>query len=155
MSKCDFLVIGAGMAGASVAYELAEAGRVVVLEREEAPGYHSTGRSAAMFLETYGNAMVRDLTVASRSFFAEPPAGFSESPLWTPRGTLTVARADQRATLHEAAAQARRHVPRPRGSGRGAGAASDARAARRLRGRRHLRTPRPANWTSMPSTAVF
>ena len=111
MSKCDFLVIGAGMAGASVAYELAEAGRVVVLEREEAPGYHSTGRSAAMFLETYGNAMVRDLTVASRSFFAEPPAGFSESPLWTPRGTLTVARADQRATLHEAAAQARRHVP--------------------------------------------
>ena len=111
MSKCDFLVIGAGMAGASVAYELAEAGRVVVLEREEAPGYHSTGRSAAMFLLTYGNAIIRDLTVASRSFFAEPPAGFSESPLWSPRGTLTVARADQRATLQEAATQARRHVP--------------------------------------------
>ena len=111
MTKCDFLVIGAGMAGASAAYELAEAGRVVVLEREEAPGYHSTGRSAAMFLETYGNAVIRDLTVASRPFFAQPPAGFSESPLWAPRGTLTVARDDQRAALHEATAQARRHVP--------------------------------------------
>ena len=48
MTKCDFLVIGAGMAGASAAFELAEVGRVIVLEREEAPGYHSTGRSAAI-----------------------------------------------------------------------------------------------------------
>jgi D-arginine dehydrogenase len=111
VTKCDFLVIGAGMAGASAAFELAGAGRVVVLEREEAPGYHSTGRSAAMFLATYGNAIIRDLTVASRSFFADPPAGFSESPLWAPRGTLTIARADQRHTLREAVTQARRHVP--------------------------------------------
>ena len=111
MTKCDFLVVGAGMAGASVAFELAEAGRVVVLEREEAPGYHSTGRSAAMFLETYGNAVIRDLTVASRPFFAEPPTGFSDQPLWAPRATLTVARADQRGTLREALAAARRHVP--------------------------------------------
>ncbi|MDP6120738.1 MAG: FAD-dependent oxidoreductase, partial [Rhodospirillales bacterium] len=79
MTKCDFLVIGAGMAGASAAFELAGACRVIVLEREEAPGYHSTGRSAAMFLETYGNAIIRDLTVASRLFFADPPAGVSES----------------------------------------------------------------------------
>jgi D-arginine dehydrogenase len=111
VTKCDFLVIGAGMAGASAAFELAEVGRVIVLEREEAPGYHSTGRSAAMFLETYGNSVIRDLTVASRSFFAEPPAGFSESPLWAPRGTLTIARADQHDTLREALVAARRHVP--------------------------------------------
>ncbi|HJO71360.1 MAG TPA: FAD-binding oxidoreductase [Rhodospirillales bacterium] len=111
MTKCDFLVIGAGMAGASAAFELAGACRVIVLEREEAPGYHSTGRSAAMFLETYGNAIIRDLTVASRLFFADPPVGFSESPLWAPRGTLTIARADQRHTLREAVTQARCHVP--------------------------------------------
>ena len=48
----DFLVIGAGMAGASAAAHLAELGRVILLERESQPGYHSTGRSAALFSET-------------------------------------------------------------------------------------------------------
>ena len=50
MERYDFLIIGAGMAGASAAYCLAERGRVVVLEQEDAAGYHSTGRSAAMYM---------------------------------------------------------------------------------------------------------
>jgi D-arginine dehydrogenase len=68
MTSCDFLVIGAGIAGASVAHFLAPHGRVVVLERESQPGYHSTGRSAAMFMESYGTGQVRALTRASRAF---------------------------------------------------------------------------------------
>ena len=67
MLTADFLIIGAGMAGASVGYELAAGGRVIVLERESQPGYHSTCRSAALFSEIYGNAPVRALSRASRS----------------------------------------------------------------------------------------
>jgi len=99
MSSCDFLIVGAGMAGASAGYELAPRGRVILLEREDAPGYHSTGRSAAQFLESYGNAAVRRLTHASRAFFAHPPEGFAEHALLTPRGALFVARAEGRETL--------------------------------------------------------
>jgi D-arginine dehydrogenase len=55
---CDFLVIGAGIAGASAAAELASCGKTILLEREAHAGYHATGRSAAIFLETYGNACV-------------------------------------------------------------------------------------------------
>lgn len=91
----DFIVIGGGIAGASVAYWLAPHGKVVVLERESQPGYHSTGRSAALFMASYGAAQVRALTLASRSFFDSPPAGFSENPLLTPRGALMVADSEQ------------------------------------------------------------
>ena len=66
MTSADFLVIGAGMAGASAAYALAARGAVVVLEQEERPGVHATGRSAALFSETYGNGVVRGLSRASR-----------------------------------------------------------------------------------------
>lgn len=96
---CDFLIVGAGMAGASAGYELAPRGRVILLEREDQPGYHSTGRSAAMFIESYGNAAVRAITAASRAFFEHPPAGFSASPLLARRGVLFIARPDQRDAL--------------------------------------------------------
>ena len=99
--QADFLVIGAGIAGASVAYWLAPHGRVVVLERESQPGYHSTGRSAAMFMESYGTPQVRALTMASRAFLAQPPAGFAEHPLLTPRGALMVAAPGQLPALEE------------------------------------------------------
>jgi D-arginine dehydrogenase len=88
---CDFLVIGAGMAGASAAYELSRIGKVVVLERESQPGYHTTGRSAALFVETYGNAVIRAITKAGRAFLDAPPDGFAEVPILTPRGTMFVA----------------------------------------------------------------
>ena len=67
MQSTDFLIIGSGIAGASLAYFLAPHGRVTVLEREAQPGYHSTGRSAAMFIESYGTPQVRALTQASRA----------------------------------------------------------------------------------------
>lgn len=95
MERCDFLVIGAGMAGASAAYWLAERGRVVVLEQEDAAGYHSTGRSAAMYMETYGGPLTRGLTTAGRAFLADPPSGFADSPLLSPQQVLYIGRADQ------------------------------------------------------------
>lgn len=101
METADFIVIGAGVAGASVAYFLARHARVVVLEREPHPGYHSTGRSAALFMETYGPEQVRALTRASRRFFENPPAGFVERPLLSRRGTLVVATKTQESQLEE------------------------------------------------------
>lgn len=95
----DFLVVGGGIAGASVAYFLAPHGRVTVLEREAQAGYHSTGRSAALFDESYGSPQVNALTRASRAFMEHPPAGFCDGPLLSPRGALTLAEPGQEAGL--------------------------------------------------------
>jgi len=92
---CDVIVIGGGIAGLSVAADLARDRKVVVLEREAQPGQHSTGRSAALFSEIYGSPPIRALSRASRSFLTTPPPGFAETPLVTPRGTLFIARHDQ------------------------------------------------------------
>ncbi|HVF16483.1 MAG TPA: FAD-binding oxidoreductase [Steroidobacteraceae bacterium] len=91
----DFIVIGGGIAGASVAYELSRTASVLVLEGESQPGYHSTGRSAALFSEIYGNAAVRALSRASREFLSTPPPAFATNALLKPRGSLFVASADQ------------------------------------------------------------
>jgi D-arginine dehydrogenase len=107
----DFLVIGGGIAGASAAYFLAEHGRVTLLERESACGYHTTGRSAALYTEAYGNAVIRALTVASRPFFENPPAGFTEHPLLTPRGEMIVAAKGDDALAEAALAEGTRFAP--------------------------------------------
>ena len=107
----DFLIIGGGIAGASAGYFLAERGRVTLLEREDALGYHSTGRSAALYTETYGNAAIRALTIASGPFFRSPPPGFAEHPLLTPRGVIVAAPAGAEARFQAALAEARRHGP--------------------------------------------
>ncbi|MGE8148110.1 NAD(P)/FAD-dependent oxidoreductase [Pseudomonas frederiksbergensis] len=90
MSQADFIIIGGGIAGASTGYWLSQHGRVIVLERETHPAYHSTGRSAALYTAAYGTPQVRALTQASRDFFDAPPAGFCDHPLLTPRGEMTV-----------------------------------------------------------------
>lgn len=103
MSTFEIVVCGAGIAGASLAWQLARTGhgRVLLLEREAQPGYHSTGRSAAMFMESYGPPQVRALTRASRAFYTQPPAGFTDVPLLHPRGVLYLATHDQQALLDE------------------------------------------------------
>ena len=99
MLDSDALIIGAGIAGTSVAYFLSQHAKVRILEREPYPGMHSTGRSAALFSATYGPPQVRALTRASRAFFERPPQGFAENPILTPRGLLTVASAENAAEL--------------------------------------------------------
>ena len=87
--RSDFLVVGGGIAGASAGYFLAASGTVTLLEAEAVPGYHATGRSAALFSEYYGNGVVRALTAASRPFYTAPPPGFT-APLLSPRGVLAL-----------------------------------------------------------------
>lgn len=110
-SSTDIVVIGGGMAGASVAAELAAHASVVLMEREAFFGYHATGRSAASFSENYGSALIRRLAIAGRSFLESPPAGFSPTPLMAPRGMITIARDDQRAQLAAELEKARILVP--------------------------------------------
>lgn len=99
MTDCDIAIVGAGIAGASLAWRLAGHARVLLLEREAQPGYHSTGRSAALFLESYGPPAVRALTRASRAFYQQPPDGFGDAPLIRPRGALYLATPGQQALL--------------------------------------------------------
>ncbi len=101
----DYAVIGAGIGGVSIAYELARAGAtVLILEQEERPAFHTTGRSAAMYARGYGNHAVRALTTASQNFYFDPEPGFDANPMIGPAvGCLFIAREDQldRLTQHE------------------------------------------------------
>jgi D-arginine dehydrogenase len=102
MRDCDFLIVGAGIAGASAGYWLAKDHRVIVLEREEQPGYHTTGRSVAVYTEAYGPRVIRALAIAGGPFFQNPPRGFTDVPLCHPHGLMFVAREDQRTILYDA-----------------------------------------------------
>jgi len=95
----DAVIIGAGIAGTSVGYFLSNHAQVLVLERETQPGLHSTGRSAALFSESYGKPQIRALTRASRAFFERQPRGFAEHALLEPRGALVVAPREQLADI--------------------------------------------------------
>ncbi len=90
MSTADVIIIGGGIAGISAAAEIAAEARVVVIEAEPHIGYHATGRSAAMFIRSYGNATLRALNAASASFF-ETPEGVSDRSLLSLRGELLLA----------------------------------------------------------------
>lgn len=98
----DVIVIGAGIAGAGVAAELAADARVLLLEMEAQPGYHSTGRSAAVFSKVYGPAPIRALTRASEGDFRNPAPTFGESSLLKDNLALLIARTDQRQLLDSA-----------------------------------------------------
>jgi D-arginine dehydrogenase len=95
----DAIVIGAGIAGATVAAHLAEDRKVALIEAEEAAGYHSTGRSAAIWILNYGPPDVRVLTGLSRGFFEAPPDGFSDTPILARRPVVFLAPAEQTAHL--------------------------------------------------------
>lgn len=91
----DYIVVGAGIAGCALAYELARCGSVCLLEAESRPGFHATGRSVALYAPSYGGREIRAPTLASRAFFDHPPAGFAAHPLLRQRGVLHIARTYQ------------------------------------------------------------
>lgn len=111
MDRFDVVIVGAGMAGASLAWHLAPRRRVLLLEREPQPGYHSTGRSAATLHSSYGNSTIRALTAASAPFYREPPEGFAPTALARPLGVLVMAREDQLDLLREETERACAFVP--------------------------------------------
>src|SRR5262245_61160163 len=96
MTAAEFLVIGAGISGAVAAYELASHGKVILVEAESVPGYHSTGRSAALYTRNFGSPTVRAFNRASLPFLSAPPPDFADHLLLNPRGALTIGKADQR-----------------------------------------------------------
>ncbi|WP_188236923.1 NAD(P)/FAD-dependent oxidoreductase [Sphingopyxis sp. LK2115] len=98
-SATDVLIVGAGIAGASLAAALAPWRRVLLVEAEDAPGYHATGRSAAFWHESYGGAGVQPLTRASFEALDRPHADFAERGFLTPRGALTLGRAADAAAV--------------------------------------------------------
>jgi D-arginine dehydrogenase len=94
MNDADIAIIGAGIAGASLAAAIGDAARVVLIEAEAQPGYHSTGRSAAFWSETYGGPAIQPLTSASEKFLDD--GGFLG-----PRGALMIADSSKRALLDD------------------------------------------------------
>ena len=95
----DIIVIGAGIAGASAAAFLASDHKVALVEAEEVAGYHSTGRSAAIWILNYGPQDVQALTGLSRSFFEQPPNGFTETAIMSRRPVVFLAPQSEEAHL--------------------------------------------------------
>lgn len=106
----DVIIIGGGIGGVSIGYELASDRTVCLLEQESTLAFHTTGRSAALFLETYGNKPIRALTSASRGFLLEPPVHF-ESELLSPRSLLQFATRGRGAILESMFDQVRSLTP--------------------------------------------
>lgn len=94
-TNLDVLVVGGGIAGVSVAAELAQTCSVMIVEAEEMGGYHATGRSAASIGRSYGNEVVQRLTAFSAPFLGNPPIEFTETPLVKSRPWVFAARPDQ------------------------------------------------------------
>src|SRR6478609_7178896 len=94
MSDFDVIIIGGGIAGASLGAEIAGKRRTLIIEAENHCGYHATGRSAAFYLESYGGPDVAKLSKASRGFLGDPPADFSERGSLRTRGDLHISRGD-------------------------------------------------------------
>jgi D-arginine dehydrogenase len=90
MTDFDFVIVGAGIAGASLAAQLAGQSRVLVIESEAHPGYHATGRSAAFWTESYGGPGVQPLTTASGAFLKKPPLEYGDTPFMHARGALNI-----------------------------------------------------------------
>src|SRR5678815_5061150 len=90
MTDVDVLIVGGGIAGASLGAEIAPHRSTCLIEAESHCGLHSTGRSAAFWLESYGGSVVAQLSTASRAFLDRPPAEFSDHGLLRTRGDLHI-----------------------------------------------------------------
>ena len=92
MTHYDVVIVGAGVAGASLAGEIAPHRTVLLLEAEAQPGYHTTGRSNACWHATYGGPLIEPLTSASLGWLRTPPEDFADAGFLSPRGAITLAR---------------------------------------------------------------
>jgi D-arginine dehydrogenase len=103
MDTADIVIVGGGIAGASLAYFLTREGcrNVVLLEREATPGYHSSGRSAAIYLEWDEDPVIQTLQLLSREFFFTPPEDFSDVPIFQRTGVLDIVSPEDLALLEQ------------------------------------------------------
>lgn len=92
MDNFDVIIVGGGIAGASLGAEIAGKRRALIVEAEDHCGYHATGRSAAFYLESYGGPDVAELTLASRAYLMDPPPDFAEEGFLRVRGDLHITR---------------------------------------------------------------
>lgn len=111
MDRVDIAIIGGGIAGASLAFFLGQGLTVAILEAEEQPGYHATGRSAAEFVLNYNPPEIRALARAAKPFFDQPPEGFADIPLLVPRGGLVIAHEEDRDAFEAQFADLQPRVP--------------------------------------------
>jgi D-arginine dehydrogenase len=93
LNDVDIVIVGGGIAGASLGAELAQGASVLILEQEAQPGYHATGRSVAFWEESYGGPGIQPLTTASGPLLAQPDPDFHDRSFLSPRRTLHVGRA--------------------------------------------------------------
>lgn len=93
------LVIGAGIAGASLAAELAGHRHVRMIEAEDNPARHSTGRSAALWHETYGGPLIQPLTTAGKPVIENPDPDFNETSFLSPRPAVTIGMEAEKARI--------------------------------------------------------
>jgi D-arginine dehydrogenase len=110
MRTLDTIIIGGGIAGLSAAARIARHGETVVLERESAPGYHSSGRSATFCHFGIGDGLVHKLTAISKAVFAAPPDG-DHPPLARRMAAFFIARADEREQLDRLTETTLAHSP--------------------------------------------
>jgi len=94
MIHWDIVIVGGGIAGASLGAQIAASRRTLIIEAEEHCGYHSTGRSAAFFLESYGGPIVSPLSAASADFLGNPPSDFADSGFLHRRGALHLSQSE-------------------------------------------------------------
>src|SRR5438067_6741375 len=94
MDEFDIIIVGGGIAGASLGSEIAAKRRTLIVEAEDQCGYHATGRSAAFYLESYGGPKVATLTLASRAFLSNPPKDFADEGFLRARGDLHLSQDD-------------------------------------------------------------
>ncbi|MBB4186992.1 glycine/D-amino acid oxidase-like deaminating enzyme [Sinorhizobium terangae] len=111
MRKYDVVIIGGGIAGLSLAHFLSQHRSVAVIERENALGYHSTGRSAAEFVLRYNAPEVCALARIAKDFFDRPPQGFTDVPLLKQRGGVMIASANKIGRFETVLAEERALAP--------------------------------------------
>ena len=109
MKSTDVIVIGGGIAGIGVAAMLSDSCQVVIIERESQCGYHTTGRSAAMHVPSYGPPAMRRLTEASEAYLASPPDELNTGSLLSNRGEMLIGRPGEEALLDAAVAESPTH----------------------------------------------
>jgi len=107
----DFVIVGGGICGVAAAYELAGHGSVALIEQESQLSYHTTGRSAAISMSSYGNATIQRLTTWSTDAYKRRTPPFANEPVWSPRGAVILSDAVNRSNLQRRIDAVRKLVP--------------------------------------------